>query len=77
VSGNARQAQAERVSDTARQYALSMAYICRRRAATYPPSRDDEAAALCREAETWRALADGELPAELTDEQREWLERDG
>ncbi|HEX8359790.1 MAG TPA: hypothetical protein VF613_06780 [Longimicrobium sp.] len=67
----------ERISDAARQYALSMAYICTRRAASYPASREEEAALLRREAETWRALADGAHPGALTDEQREWLERDG
>ena len=71
------QGHAARVSDEDRQYALCMAYICTRRAATYPPSREADAAALHREADAWRALADGELPAELTAEQRERVERDG
>ncbi len=66
-----------RISDSARQYALSMAYICTRRAASYAAGREEEAALLRREADTWRALADGEHPRELTAEQREWLERDG
>jgi hypothetical protein len=66
-----------RISDAARQYALSMAYICTRMAASYPASREEEAALLRREAETWRSLADGERPEELNAEQREWLEREG
>lgn len=75
VSENA-QGHAARVSDEDRQYALCMAYICTRRAATYPATREADAAALQREADAWRALAEGELPEELTAEQREWMERD-
>lgn len=76
VSGKV-QGHTARMSDEHRQYAVCMAYICTRRAATYPASRQADAATLHREAEGWRILADGGLPDELTPEQREWMERDG
>jgi hypothetical protein len=68
------QGHAARLSDEDRQYATCMAYICTRRAAAYPAAREADAAALRREADGWRALADGGLPEELTPEQREWIE---
>ena len=67
----------ELVSDGARQHALSMAYICERRAAAYPPARAAEAGELRDEAAGWRSLAAGQVPGSPTDEQLERLEAAG
>ena len=77
MSGAAVQRKVELVSDGARQHALSMAYICDRRASVYPPARAAEAAELRGEAAGWRSLAAGEVPDSPTDEQLEWLESAG